>query len=120
MRPEIPERSPFFNFVYAIEVPKWAHVADGVDTLKRWPLDLRQFEVRNNHRADVVHDPRSGRHGHRNLLVPVPIDERVPQKWNHDPYVANGGGDGRHEESGAEWLLPYCMGVYHKLIVETN
>jgi Two component regulator propeller len=120
MRPEIPERSPFFNFVYAIEVPEWAHVADGVDTLKRWPLDLRQFEVRNSHRADVVVDPRSGRHGHRNLLVPLPIDERVPQKWNHDPYVAGGGGDGRHEESGAEWLLPYWMGVYHKLIVETE
>jgi hypothetical protein len=120
MRPEIPERSPFFNFVYAIDSPKWAHVADGVDTLKRWPLDLRQFEVRNSHRADVIVDPRKGRHGHRILLEPVPIDERVPQKWNHDPYAADGGGDGRHEESGAEWLMPYWMAVYHKLIVETE
>jgi hypothetical protein len=120
IRPEIPERSPFFNFVYAIEVPEWAHVADGVDTLQRWPLDLRQFEVRNSHRADVFVDPRASRHGHRALLEPLPIDERVPQKWNHDPYIANYGGDGRHEESGAEWLLPYWMAVYHKLIVETD
>ncbi len=118
MRPEIPERSPLFNFVFAIDSPQWAHVADGVDTLKRWPLDLRQYEARNSHRDDVMVDVRSSRFGHRTLLEPVPIDERVPQKWNHDPYVADGGGDGRQEESGAEWLLPYWMGVYHKLIVE--
>jgi hypothetical protein len=118
MRPEIPERSPFFNFTFAVDSPQWAHVADGVDTLQRWPLDLRQFEARNSHRADVIVDPRSSRHGNRILLEPVPIDERVPQKWNHDPYVADGGGDGRHEESGAEWLMPYWMAVYHKLILE--
>ena len=120
MRPEIPERSPLFNFTFAIAEPQWAHVADGVDTLQRWPLDLRQFATRNSHRADVNVDPRASRHLHRILLVPVPIDERVPQKWNHDPYVADGGGDGRHEESGAEWLLPYWMAVYHKLIVEVD
>jgi hypothetical protein len=28
--------------------------------------------------------------------------------------------ESRHEESGAEWLLPYWMGVYHKLIIETE
>ena len=39
MRPEIPERSPFFNFTFAIAEPRWAHVADGVDTLQRWPLE---------------------------------------------------------------------------------
>jgi hypothetical protein len=120
MRPEIPERSPLFNFVFAIDSPQWAHVADGVDTLKRWPLDLRQFQTRNSHRADVVVDPRRGRHGNRLLLEPVPIDERVPKKWNHDPYVADDGGDGSHEESGAEWLMPYWMAVYHKLIVEVE
>lgn len=120
MRPEIPERSPLFNFVYAIEMPQWAHVADGVDTLQRWPLDLRNFAVRNSHRADVIVNPLNSRHGQRTLVLPVPIDERVPEKWNHDPYVADDGGDGRHEESGAEWLLPYWMAVYHKLIVESE
>jgi hypothetical protein len=120
MRPEIPERSPFFNFVFAIESPQWAHVADGVDTLQRWPLDLRQFAVRNSHRADVIVKPLTSRHGNKTLLNPVPIDERVPAKWNHDPYVAEGGGDGSHEESGAEWLMPYWMAVYHKFIVEVD
>lgn len=118
MRTEIPERAPLFNFVYATAVPEWAHVADAVDTLERWPLDLRQFQVRNSGRADVVVDPRASRHGHVTLMAPLPIDERVPQKWNHDPYIADGGGSGRHEESGAEWLLPYWMAVYHGLIVE--
>lgn len=120
MRTEIPERSPFFNFTFAIAEPQWAHVADGVDTLQRWPLDLRNFAVRNSQRADVIVDPRNSRHGNRTLLVPVPIDERVPQKWNHDPYVADEGGEGRNEECGAEWLMPYWMAVYHKLIVEVE
>ncbi len=120
MRPEIPERSPFFNFPFAIAFPQWAHVADGVDTLRRWPLDLRQFATRNSHRDDVIVDPRSSRHGNQTLLEPVSMDERVPMKWNHDPYVADSGGDGRHEESGAEWLMPYWMAVYHKLIVEVG
>ena len=120
MRTEIPERSPFFNFTFAIAEPQWAHVADGVDTLRRWPLDLRNFAVRNSGRADVIVDPRNSRHGNRTLLEPVPIDERVPQKWNHDPYQADEGGDGRHEECGAEWLMPYWMAVYHKLIVEVE
>src|SRR5207244_4340823 len=75
MRPEIPERSPFFNFVFAIAEPQWAHVADGVDTLQRWPLDLRNFQVRNSHRADVIVNPLAARHGHRTLLEPAPIDE---------------------------------------------
>ena len=120
MRTEIPERSPFFNFTFAIAEPQWAHVADGVDTLRRWPLDLRNFAVRNSRRADVIVDPRNSRHRNRTLLEPVPIDERVPQKWNHDPYQADEGGDGRHEECGAEWLMPYWMAVYHKLIVEVE
>jgi hypothetical protein len=120
MRTEIPERSPFFNFTFAIAEPQWAHVADGVDTLQRWPLDLRNFAVRNSRRADLVVDPRNSRHGNRTLLLPVPIDERVPQKWNHDPYQADEGGDGRNEECGAEWLMPYWMAVYHKLIIEVE
>lgn len=118
MRPEISERSPFFNFPFAISEPKWAHVADGVDTLERWPLDLRNFAVRNSHRADVIVDPRPSRHHQKLLIVPLPIDERVPEKWNLDPYEANGGGNGANEECGAEWLLPYWMAVYHKLIIE--
>jgi hypothetical protein len=120
MRPEIPERSPFFNFVFAVDSPQWAHVADGVDTLQRWPLDLRQFAARNSHRDDVIVNPLTSRHRRGTLLRPVPIDERVPAKWNHDPYVADGGGDGSHEESGAEWLMPYWMAVYHKFIVEVD
>jgi hypothetical protein len=35
-------------------------------------------------------------------------------------YIADGGGDGSHEELVAEWLLPYWMAVYHKLIVDVE
>ncbi len=121
MRIDVPERSPFFNFVFAVGFPQWAHVADGIESLKEWPLDLRTFRVRNSHRDDVVLNPVLNRHGRQKLLEPVGFDERCPQKWNHDPYAADEGDDqGYGEEDGAAWLLPYWMGVYHGLIVERD
>lgn len=119
MRPEGPEKSPFFIMPFATTFPEWAHVGDAVDTLREWPLDLREFRVVNSRRDDVQLDPRPVHRDDRpRLLVPVGFDERPPEKWNHDPYVADMGNDGRSEEDGGSWLLPYWMGVYHGFIVE--
>ncbi|MBI1785733.1 hypothetical protein HYR69_11370 [Candidatus Sumerlaeota bacterium] len=119
MRPLIPEKSPFFNFPFAVEFPNWAHVRDGVETLKNWPFDLRQWSVRNSLRDDVVLDKRLNREGSSVLLTPPDADERIPDKWNQDPFIADEGyDDGRIEADGGSWLLPYWMAVYHGLIVE--
>ncbi len=45
-------------------------------------------------------------------------DERFFAHWNHDPWQLDSGGDGRTLADGAVFLLPYCMGRYHKFIRE--
>ncbi|MEY3283202.1 MAG: hypothetical protein RIR86_1215, partial [Acidobacteriota bacterium] len=47
-----------------------------------------------------------------------PYDELPMSKWNGNPYRLDGGSDGRREDDGAYFLLPYWMGRYHKLIGE--
>lgn len=117
-RPEGPEKSPFFIVPFATALPKWAHMGDAVETLEKWPLDLRHWTVRNSHRDDVMLNPLPSRQRQPLLVTPLKIDERNPHKWNHDPFVSDEGNDGKTEEDGASWLLPYWMAVYHKLIIE--
>ena len=59
-----------------------------------------------------------GKRGHRYNGKVLPIDERVVNHWNHDPWELDQGGDGRELADGASFLLPYYMGLYHKFIVE--
>ncbi len=72
--------------------------------------------MNNSHRADVQFARGSDRFGTRQLAHVLPADERNFQRWNQNPYIANGGGDGRKEDDGAAWLLPYWMARYHGFI----
>ena len=47
-------------------------------------------------------------------------DERGAGKWNGNPYVPDTGGDGRVEDDGASYLLPYWMGRYHGSFAEAG
>jgi len=121
MRTLVPEKSPLYNFVFGVEFPEWAHVNDGVETLEQWPLDLRHWRTRNSQRDDVIINPQLTREHEKTLITPVKIDERVPSKWSMNPYIADAGDeDGRTEEDGGSWLLPYWLGIYHGLILECD
>ncbi len=112
------ERSSFFNFVTATIDPDYVDIEAGVENLRRIPTDRRRWRMQNSHRADVVFDPRIDRFGRRQLLEVLPADEREFAKWNRNPYMPDGGGDGRIEDDGAAYLLPYWMGRYHGFIDE--
>ena len=43
----------------------------------------------------------------------LPISERSQGRWNSNPWIADGGGNGRHEHDGVAWSLGYWLGVYH-------
>ncbi len=115
---EQPELNPLFNFI----------AGDGLDaaaeTLRRYPLDRFNWAMNNSHRKDVVRLPgyalesRDDLRGHRRNGLVLPIDERYVDQWNHDPWRLDYKGDGRHLADGASFLLPYYMGLYHKLLVE--
>ena len=47
------------------------------------------------------------------LLAP---DERRVMKWNSNPFQLDDSADGRGEDDGACFLLPYWLGRYHKFL----
>ena len=137
-RNEKPELNPLFNFMYAAQndkavyhdafgpmdlAPKGDWLAESVDTLRRYPLDRVDWRTTNRQRKDVVPlseaaEGDGGKRGHRSNGKVLPIDERVVNHWNHDPWELDQGGEGRELADGASFLLPYYMGLYHKFIVE--
>jgi hypothetical protein len=81
-------------------------------TLNRIPLDLISWTVKNSHRADIQWETGQDRFGRRQALTLLPPDERPVMKWNGNPFIVDGGNDGRSEDDGAFFLLPYWMGRY--------
>ncbi|MCI0337230.1 MAG: hypothetical protein L0226_06615 [Acidobacteria bacterium] len=116
---ERPERNPLWNFIYAAgsSSQDFDRVAS-IRTLREIPVDLVAWTVTNSQRLDVPIDPLSDRFKHRQSLTVLPYDELPAMKWNGNPYRIDGGSDGRGEDDGAFFLLPYWMGRYHKLIDE--
>ncbi len=112
------ENSSFFTFVYATADPNYADIPGAIENLRQIPTDRRWWRQDNSRRADVTFSPRVNRSGQRVLLRTVPADEYCFAKWNADPFEPADGGDGRVEDDGAAYLLPYWMGRAHGLITE--
>lgn len=113
-----PERPSFYIFTYATIDPTHADLAAGIRHLREVPTDRRTWRMGNGHRADVVFENRSDRFSRRQLAHVLPADERNVEKWNQNPYIPDSGGDGRHEDDGAAYLLPYWMARFHGFIGE--
>lgn len=112
------EANPLWTFIYLTGKPDAkVDLAGAVWTLYRMPMDMIQWTVRNSHRADIVWAAAPDRFGRREALTLLPPDERPVMKWNGNPFVVDGGGDGKGEDDGAAFLLPYWMGRYHKFVV---
>jgi len=112
------DRSCFFYFVSATIDPDYVDLESAVLNLKRIPTDRRQWKQTNSHRADVVFDPRVDRFGKKQLISVLPVDERTFDRWNGNVYLADERGDGKHEDAGADYLLPYWIGRYHGFFKE--
>ncbi len=112
------EHSAFFTFVYATVDPDYADLDGAIENLRQIPTDRRQWRQVNSQRADVQFALRPNRFREPALLHVLPADEYAFNKWNADPFVPDGGGDGREEDDGAAYLLPYWMARCHGLITE--
>lgn len=116
---ERPERNPLWNVIYAAGTGAAEYDrAESIRTLREIPMETVEWTVRNSHRQDVPVDPLADRFKRRQALVVLPYDELPMTKWNGNPYALDGGRDGRGEDDGAYFLLPYWMGRYHKLLPE--
>lgn len=111
-----PDMNPLWNYITVAGGGKrmWPSIReDARRTLERIPNDLIGWGVANSHRIDVKFLPEKDRFAGTQLTEALAPDERPVQKWNSNPYRPDGGGDGRHEDDGAFFLLPYWMGRYH-------
>ncbi len=116
---EKPERNPLWNFIYAVGCEaKDFDKENSVRTLQEIPLDQIQWTVKNSNRLDVPIDPMSDRFKKTQALIVLPYDELPMSKWNGNPYNLDGGDEGRSEDDGAYFLLPYWMGRFHKLFTQ--
>jgi len=72
------------------------------------------WTVRNSHRQDLTRLAKNFRR--QEIAELLPPDERRMTRWNGQPFVQDGGSGGHVEFGGDEYLLPYWMGRYLKLI----
>ncbi|MBX3179165.1 MAG: hypothetical protein KF886_17555 [Candidatus Hydrogenedentes bacterium] len=136
------ERSPYFNFIYAacndghFRTDQWRsfdlspparYMALGVDTLKRYPIDLIDWPLSNAHRIDVT---RLGDHtqgtftnlhedqGHGLEGLVYPIDEQHCLLWGEDPWRLSHAGNPQRLRDPTPFLIAYYMGLAHGFIAE--
>ncbi len=113
-----PENSSFYTFVCATVDPGNADIDAGIENLRQIPTNRRHYRTINSTRDDITWARRPNRFGRPVLAHVLPADERDFAKWNRDPYEPDHDGDGRHEDDGAAYLLPYWMARYHGFIAE--
>lgn len=136
------ERNPYFNFIYAaccdgktrtdqwqtIDLsPPMAYMEQGVDTLKRYPIDLVDWPLSNAHRLDLVrlgdhtqgaHDDRSKHQGHGVDGLVYPVDEQHALVWGEDPWYLSHVGNPERLRNPVSFLIAYYMGLLHGMLAE--
>jgi hypothetical protein len=111
------EENPLWDFIYAVGAgTKDFDRESALETLEGIPLDTISWTVKNSQRVDLEIDPSRGRFGEMQAKQSIPANERRVMKWNDNPYQLDGGDDGRSEDDGAFFLLPYWLGRYHNLL----
>lgn len=108
------ERCPLWNFVYSLTRPSDFDSAGALWTLRRFPLDLIDWTVANSRRQDLTRPPENFRHQQSAELLPP--GERPIMRWNGNPFVLDGGSGGHVELAGDEFLLPYWMARYLRIL----
>jgi hypothetical protein len=112
------EENPLWDCIYAIAQPNApVDMASAVRTLYRMPVDTIEWTVTNSNRKEVIMDGAVDRFQRRQAITLLPPDERPVMKWNANPFDIDGGSDGRGEDDGAAFLLPYWMGRYHGFLL---
>lgn len=82
--------------------------------LREFPMDLIRWDVKNSHRKDIVLLPPNFRNQLTKDLLPP--SETPIHRHNANAFELDGGEGGLTELAGDEYLLPYWMARYLKVI----
>jgi hypothetical protein len=111
------EKNPLWTYIYQAANPKAEVDRDAaLWMLRRIPLDLVSWTVKNSNRKDNEMEDAPDRHRQRQTKTLLPPDERPVMKWNDNPFQVDGGNGGRNEDDGTFFLLPYWMGRCHEFL----
>jgi len=111
------EKNPLWDFIYAANSgDKSYDCADATETLNRIPLSTISWTAKNSQRVDLPIELQADRFGEAQSQSAIPPDERKVMKWNGNPFQLDGGDNGRSEDDGSFFLLPYWLGRYHHLL----
>jgi hypothetical protein len=112
------EDNPLWIFIYGVCNPgKRVPLEAAARALYRIPMDLIKWSVKNSHRRDAPIDSSPERHNKQQTSRLLPPDERRVMKWNSNPFQLDDTSDGRGEDDGAFFLLPYWLGRYHNYLI---
>lgn len=110
---ELPERDGLWNLI----ARGTAGVMDKPSVfwyLKEFPIDLVRWSVKNSHRKDLEFLPENLRG--QTTRIQIPLSEQPMHRHNTNPFILDGGDGGMAELAGDEYLLPYWMARYLKVI----
>ena len=113
----LPEKNPLWNLItYGT-----AGSFDKVSTLwylREFPMDMIRWNISNSGRKDLTFlEPNFREQFTSELLTP---EEQPIHRYNANPFELDGGSDGMTELSGSEFLLPYWMARYLKILNNVN
>ena len=117
---ERPERNPLWNFIYSALTQNPCDEKEAVRTLREIPIDQIDWPIENSHRLDIPIDAERGRFGELQSTNVLPYDELSILKWNGNPYRLDNPTQGRREEDGVHYLLPYWMGRYYGFVTDSD
>jgi len=112
---ELPERNALWNTITFGTIGQ-GNTEDILWHLREFKLDLMSYHVKNSHRKDLEYLPENFR-GQTTQMLMTP-GERRTHRHNANPFDLDGGGDGTSKLAGDEFLLPYWMARYLKIIEE--
>jgi hypothetical protein len=111
------ERNPLWNFIYAAGTGASDYDArQALEALQRIPLDSVSWTVKNSQRVDLPRAPSTDRFQEKQSSRALPPNERGVMKWNGNPFQLDYLSEGRAEDEGAFFLLPYWLGRFQRLL----
>ncbi len=108
---ERPEEDPLWDLTYAMTGAKEYDLDKCIRYFRNYPVDLRNWAVRNSHREDLDSMPENFRG--QTIKEMLPLAEMPILRHNAQVFHLDSPGDGKSLISaGDTWLLPYWMGRY--------
>ncbi|MCA9411801.1 MAG: hypothetical protein KC944_11375, partial [Candidatus Omnitrophica bacterium] len=109
------ERNPWFNFIYGALTGMDCEVAQAVENLREWPLDLIDYSFQNSQRADLY--TQAGYTPYADGIRYFSPRERGPYRWTDSSLSPDGGAGGRVVVDPSGWLDAYWMGRFYGIIL---